>query len=92
MHPDCFINDDFCVVRQEHFFVRSLIEIPILGRDEPFRWGVWGSLSKRNFDRVVDLWNDPKLLDEPAYFSWLSNSIEGYPQTLNLKPTCVAEP
>jgi len=38
-HLNCFINDDFCVVRQEHFFVRSLTKIPTLGRDEPFRGG-----------------------------------------------------
>lgn len=80
-----FLNADFCVIQNEYFFVRSLIEIPILGSDEPFRWGVWGSLSKQNFDRIVGLWTDPKLLDEPPYFSWLSNSIDGYPETLNLR-------
>jgi hypothetical protein len=83
--PNSFLNVDFCVAQNEFFFVRSLIEIPVIGSDEPFRWGVWGSLSKQHFDRVVDLWTDPKLVDEPSYFSWLSNSIEGYPQTLNLK-------
>ena len=80
-----FLNADFCVIKNEYFFVRSVIEIPILGSAEPFRWGVWSSLSKQNFDRVVGLWTDPKLLDEPPYFSWLSNSIYAYPETLNLK-------
>jgi len=57
----------------------------VIGRDERFRWGVWTSLSKSNFDRMVDLWHDPKLLDEPPYFGWLSSSIDLYPDTLNLK-------
>jgi len=34
---------------------------------------------------MVDLWHDSKLLDEPPYFGWLSNSIDLYPETLNLK-------
>jgi hypothetical protein len=57
----------------------------VIGHDEPFRWGAWTSLSRSNFDRIVELWHDPKLLGEPAYFGWLSNSIDLYPDTLNLK-------
>lgn len=80
-----FLNSDFCVIRNETYFVRCLIEIPVVGSDEQFRWGVWTSLSKSSFDKMVSLWDDPKLLDEPPYFGWLSNSIGLYPQTMNLK-------
>lgn len=82
---DSFLNSDVCVIKGKDFFVRCLIEVPIIGLDEPFRWGVWTSLSKSNFDRMVALWDDPKLLDEPPYFGWLSNSIDLYPETLSLK-------
>jgi hypothetical protein len=82
---DSFLNSDLCVIKKQDFFVRGLIEIPVIGSDRPFRWGVWTSLSKANFDKITDLWDDPKLLDEPAYFGWLSNSINLYPETLNLK-------
>lgn len=85
--PDSFLNSDFCVIKNKDFFVRCLIEIPILGSEEHFRWGVWTTLSKANFDTMTNLWNDPKLLDEPPYFGWLSNSIDTYPETLNLKLT-----
>jgi hypothetical protein len=47
--------------------------------------GAWVSLSKKNFQRMFELWHDPKLLSEPPYFGWLSNSIDPYPETLNLK-------
>ena len=83
--PGCFLNSDLCVVKNEDFFVRGVIEVPILESREPFRWGVWVSLSKNNFDRMIELSHNLKLLDEPPYFGWLSNSIEAYPQTLNLK-------
>jgi len=33
---------------------------------------------------VLELWDDPARTQEPAYFGWLSNSLPGYPETLNL--------
>jgi hypothetical protein len=77
----CFLNADLCVIEDRDYFVRGLVEIPVIGTDLRFRWGVWSSLSKSNFDKTVKLWKDPKLLDEPWYFGWLSNSIHIYPQT-----------
>lgn len=82
---ESFLNSDFCAIQKQHYFVRGLIEIPIVGSDQSFRWGVWSSLSNANFDRITKLWHDPQLLNEPPYFGWISNSIGFYPQTLNLK-------
>ncbi len=82
--PNSFHNSDFCVIRKEHFFIRGLIEIPILGHSDAFRYGVWVSLSETNFQRMVNLWDDPAIVVEPACFGWLSNSIDLYPETLNL--------
>lgn len=52
----------------EHFFVRGLIEIPVLDVGEAFHWGVGVSLSQKNFERPLELWEDPRLLEEPGYF------------------------
>jgi len=76
---------DFCTIDDHDFFVRGLIEIPILDSDKFFVWGVWTSLSRKNYSRLIDLWHDPKIVDEPPYFGWLSNRLPGYPDTLNLK-------
>lgn len=78
-------TSDLCSIDGRDFFVRGLIEIPIIGFQEPFRWGAWVSLSKKNFLRMVELWDDPRIVDEPPYFGWLSNNIPAYPNTLNLK-------
>lgn len=48
-------------------------------------YGAWVSLSKASFDRTSELWLDPRRVEEPPTFGWLSNSIPGYPETLNLK-------
>jgi hypothetical protein len=79
------LSSDQCVIDNEHFFVRGLVEIPVLDGDGPFAWGVWVSLSKVNFERTTALWHDPNRVNEPAYFGWFCNSIPGYPETLHLK-------
>ena len=52
---------------------------------ETFRWGVWGSLSRANFEKLLEMDEDPKRTELPAMFSWLSNRVPEYPDTLNLK-------
>jgi len=79
------LSTDQCAIDNEHFFVRGLVEIPIVGSDEPFTWGVWVSLSRTNFERARELWLDGKRVNEAAYFGWFSNSIPSYPETINLK-------
>jgi len=79
------LSSDQCIIYDEDYFVRGLVEIPIIGSDEVFAWGVWVSLSKTNFDRACDLWEDENRVNEPPYFGWFCNSVPGYPETLNLK-------
>jgi hypothetical protein len=81
----CFLNADYCVIDNEDFFVRGCLETPIIGKLEPFIWGVWVSLSKANFDREQSLANSPERINEPSYFGWLSSRIEIYPDTAALK-------
>jgi hypothetical protein len=70
----------------QFFFIRGVIEIPVTGRDEPFGWTVWVSVSGDNFARAVDAWYRPGRESEPPYFGWLSNEISVYPDpTINLK-------
>jgi hypothetical protein len=83
---DCLLSSDQCVVRAEHYFVKGLIEIPVIGSDEVFSWGVWVSLSRDNFSRAADLWDTPGRESEKPYFGWLTTDLPLYsPTTLNLK-------
>jgi hypothetical protein len=67
------------------FFIRGLLTIPVLDDPEDdLRYGVWSSLSERSFERILELWDDPARVDEPAYFGWFSNVLPGYPETLHL--------
>jgi hypothetical protein len=78
------LNDDFCSIDHRDFFVRGLIKLPIIGTDQTFNWGVWGSLSRENFHRLIEL-GDDESRDLPPMFSWLSTQISDYPDTLSLK-------
>ena len=80
-----FLDEDRCVIQDEYFFVRGIIHLPILGTGESFRWGIWGSLSRENFERLQMLSDDQERTDLPAMFAWLSNQIPEYPDTLSLK-------
>lgn len=83
---DCLLSSDQCVIRAEHYFVKGLVEIPVLGTDDVFSWGVWVSLSRANFSRAADLWDQPGRESEEPYFGWLTTELTVYPETtLNLK-------
>jgi len=80
-----FLDENYCAIGGEDFFVRGIIHLPIIGSAENFRWGVWGSLSRKNFEILRKMDNDPKRVDLPLMFSWLSTRIPEYPDTLSLK-------
>ncbi|MEU3735212.1 DUF2199 domain-containing protein [Streptomyces sp. NPDC033538] len=83
---DCLLSSDQCVIRAEHYFVKGLIEIPVIGSDEMFSWGVWVSLSRESFSRAADMWNRPGRECEKPYFGWLTTDLPVYsPTTLGLK-------
>ncbi|HKR31617.1 MAG TPA: DUF2199 domain-containing protein [Terriglobales bacterium] len=84
-NPKTFLDEDFCAIDGEDFFVRGVIHLPIVGAAETFRWGVWGSLSRENFETLQRMEDDPKRVELPPMFSWLSTRLPEYPDTLSLK-------
>lgn len=81
----CDLTSDTCVVDDEFFFVRGLLEIPVEGLAEMFSWGVWVSLSKAHFDEYLVHRDDQGRAMLGPYFGWLSAAVQGYPDTENLK-------
>lgn len=79
------LSSDQCVIDDKYFFIVGNIDIPVVGHDEAFSWDVWVSLSPKKFKRALELWTTPGRESEPPYFGWLSTSLPGYPETLNLK-------
>ncbi len=80
-----FLSEDFCVVGGEHFFVRCVFELPLVGREGRFGFGVWSSLSRDNFSTYVDGFDAGMQADLGPWFGWFSNRLPGYPDTFGLK-------
>lgn len=79
---EAHLGSDLCYIEDDRF-IRVCLEIPIIGVEQPFMWGVWVSLSQNNFERYRDAYEEPVETDE--YFGWFCNVLPFYPDTLNLK-------
>ncbi|MEH6376237.1 DUF2199 domain-containing protein [Streptomyces sp. KLMMK] len=89
----CLLSADQCVIHAQHYFVKGLIEMPVIGSEEVFSWGVWVSLSRESFSRAADLWDTPGRESEKPYFGWLTTDLPIYaPPTLNLKTNVHTRP
>jgi hypothetical protein len=80
-----FLTEDYCAIDDENFFVRGVIQLPIIGTAQNFGWGVWGSLSRDNFHKLREMDDNPQKTELSTMFSWLSSRIGAYPDTLSLK-------
>jgi hypothetical protein len=79
------LSDDFCTLDGEHFFIRGRLEIPVVGQDETFSWGVWTTLSKASMESVQEAWGRSDRHSIGPFFGWLSTSLQFYPETMNLR-------
>jgi hypothetical protein len=81
------------VIKGQHFFIRGLIEIPVIGSEDIFSWGAWVSLSRDNFARALEMWNTEGREAEGPYFGWLSTELALYSAgTTNLKTNAHTRP
>lgn len=78
-----FLSEDFCVIGGEHFFVRSRFIIPVHGFEEPIGFGVWSTLSRRNFDVYVGAFDDGDYADWGPWTGYFSNQLDVFGDTLN---------
>jgi hypothetical protein len=81
-----FLSEDFCVLEGQYFFVRAVLELPIIGGGgEEFGFGVWSTLSRKNFERYIETFDSGQREGLGPWLGWFSNRLKGYPDTLNLK-------
>jgi hypothetical protein len=78
------LTADDCVIDQREFYIKALLEVPVIGVDEPFTWGVWLSLSEASHEQYVALFHDEQRASA-SFFAWLCNTVPGFPETQLLK-------
>jgi hypothetical protein len=81
-----FLSADFCVLDGEHYIVRCVLELPIIGSGgEVFGYGVWSSLSEKNFQLYLEHFDNGEPDESQSWFGWFCNNLKGYPDTFLLK-------
>lgn len=77
------LTTDTCIVDNEDYFIRGVIEIPVHDYSEKFGFGVWVSQKKENFEAYQ---RDPDTSAIGPFFGWLCTRINFYPvDTIALK-------
>ena len=82
------LTADLCAFGK-YRFVRCVLPIPIIGSDQRFAFGPWGSVSQDSYDIYVRNFYNP---NEPfdGCFAWLTNQLPGFgidePLPCNLVP------
>jgi len=86
------LSSDFCKIAYDDrtdYFIRTVLEVPIHGHDDPFTWGVWVSLSGKSFARYVETFDTP--VAGEGYFGWLCNRLPWYADTIALPSDVIVQ-
>ncbi len=77
------LTADTCSIDDGDFFIRGVIQIPLINSSDKFGLGVWISLAPKNFQIYLDNFDTP---DIGPFLGWLCNRMPFYSQTtLSLK-------
>lgn len=78
-------SPDWTIVDEKYFYLHGVMELPIAGTKHVLSWEVWTTVNIDDFDRTMELWDDPARTEEPDYAGALANSLPSYDETRNVK-------
>ncbi len=73
-----FLSEDFCLLDGQHYMVRAILPIPVIGLKDAFAFGCWSTLSRPNFDKYVDGFDSGEFADMGPWSGWLMNRLTGF--------------
>ena len=87
------ISSDQCLIDHEEFYIRGCLEIPVLGCEEPFLWGLWARVKEDIYDEIAANWQVAgREKTTGPYKGRLANALSIYPETLNLRVEIKMQP
>ncbi|MGL4242902.1 MAG: DUF2199 domain-containing protein [Beijerinckiaceae bacterium] len=90
--PNNFLADDFCIIDDKHFFLRGVIELPILGGGgRTLAYAIWAEVSRATFGAYFKSLEDPSAA-APVMIGTFANQINGFAATLGQPCTVRARP
>jgi len=69
------LTSDTCIIDNEDFFIRGVIEIPIHNYPQMFGFGVWVSQKRENFFKYLETFDSDQI---GPFFGWLCTRISCY--------------
>lgn len=87
----CRLTADQCIIDNKFHFRRGGIELSVENNQDNFRWNVWVSVSKEDFDRMGELWEDENRVLEKPYTGKIATQLEPYPETLDLPVSIITQ-
>jgi hypothetical protein len=76
---------DQCVIDQREFYLRGRIPVPVIGRQEPFIWGVWALVSQEDFIRCNERWKVEGRETDPPFQAFLHTRLPMYGDTVGIE-------
>ena len=76
-------DSNFCQL-DNRFFVRSVVPIPVLDRDDFYCWGAWSEVMKDDFKMIIDTWEDVDVSNYSAISADLANEVPEYQNSIGL--------
>jgi hypothetical protein len=84
--PNNFLSDDFCIIDDKHFFIRCIVELPILGGGgKSMGFAAWAEISRASFGAYFRSLDGAEAVDHIA--GSFANRLNGFPDTLGLACT-----
>lgn len=81
---DVLEHEDLCSTRDQRFFLRVVLPLPVHGRAKNYCIGLWVEIRKDACDRILELWSAPDQGKEPPFEGWIANDIPFAPSMLGL--------
>ena len=85
------VEGDFAVYKESEFFVRAMLLLPIKDTDQSLTFGCWSSLSKDNFTKYFQKFEDDDQSTLGPMFSYFMNAVPGYSRTLGLNSDIIPQ-
>ncbi len=78
------LNDDFCIIDGNRYFLRCIAEAPIQGFSERFGWGLWCEVPWTGFKKVWEAYSYEDAPQEFEISGHIANRLQHYPDTLGI--------
>lgn len=86
------LGSDQCLIDDQRCYVRGQLELPVVGSDQVFTWGVWLEVPLASFERMDELWEVEGREAEPPYTCTVATALPVYPSTLGLRALLATRP